>query len=90
MTVGINVLKLCFDSEFEISRGADLEHFRKVSHFVTCHVTVLVRDNYCSSRLSSTPHAPRHKTLERGMMLHRNIGFYLRDVKLTTISLQSW
>ena len=34
--VGINVLKLCFTSEFEISRGADLEHFRKVSHLVTC------------------------------------------------------
>jgi hypothetical protein len=30
VTVGIKVLKLCFTSEFEISRGADLEHFRKV------------------------------------------------------------
>ena len=42
VTVGIKVLKLCFTSEFEISRGADLEHFRKVSHFVTYHVYHLV------------------------------------------------
>ena len=42
MTVGINVLKLCFNSEFEISRGADFEHFRKVSRPVTLPDPVLV------------------------------------------------
>jgi len=42
VTVGINPLKQSFTSEFEISRGADFEHFRKVSHLVTPHVTDLV------------------------------------------------
>jgi hypothetical protein len=41
VTVGINVLKQSFTSEFEISRGVDLEHFRKVSHIVTLFVTPL-------------------------------------------------
>jgi hypothetical protein len=41
VTVGIKILKLCFTSEFKISRGADLEHFRKVSHIVTLFVTSL-------------------------------------------------
>ena len=29
VTVGITILKLCFTSEFKISRDAEFEHFRK-------------------------------------------------------------
>ena len=47
VTVGIKVLKLCFTSEFKISRGADLEHFRKVSQLITCchSLTAMVMGN---------------------------------------------
>jgi hypothetical protein len=58
--VGINVLKLCFTSEFEISRGVDFKHFRKVSQLVTACVPVLVTSPHaieedCCSHKSSTP-----------------------------------
>jgi hypothetical protein len=50
VTVGIKVLKLCFTSEFKISRGADLEHFRKVFPTVQLSATVYPQylDEYCS------------------------------------------
>jgi hypothetical protein len=40
VTVGVKVLKLCFTSEFEISQGVDLEHFRKV--FPTVQLSAIV------------------------------------------------
>jgi hypothetical protein len=50
VTVGVKVLKLCFTSEFEISRGTDLEHFRKVFPTVQLSATVYPQylNEYCS------------------------------------------
>jgi hypothetical protein len=50
VTVGIKVLKLCFTSEFKVSQGVDLEHFRKVFPMVQLSATVHLQylNEYCS------------------------------------------
>jgi len=65
VTVGIKVLKLCFTSEFEISRDTDFEHFGK--EFPTVQLSTLFphsshRPSYYHHRL---PHVYEYWWYER-------------------------
>jgi hypothetical protein len=88
VTVGIKVLKLCFTSEFEISRGMDLEHFRKVfpclSTFfnLTPVSTLPVQALLNSYRICTTSH--RHVSDPLSDLL----DFFVFILLITRLSLQ--
>ena len=58
VTIGIKDLKLCFTSEFELSRGVDFECFRKVSHLVTSPEPLLVTSQHAVEEVTVTKTGP--------------------------------